>query len=71
MSESYNAKLKVFGSEETLVVKVKKGETFLDVLRRKELYPDDYIITDNGNPVPIDGMIERKEYVIYKVPSGG
>lgn len=64
-------RFQVFGSELVFKTRVGDGEKLLDVLKRLGLFPDDYIITYRGAPLPIDSIPEHDDYVIYKVPSGG
>jgi len=70
MSKTFCAMFKVFG-ERTYEIKATTEDTLMDALKRLELLPDEYIITTGGIPVPCDSNIEKKDYVLYKVPSGG
>lgn len=70
MSKPFTLKLKVFGGG-TKKVRTGPKDTFTDALRRLEMLPDDYIITLDGKPVPCDSIVEKKDYVLYKVASGG
>lgn len=69
--EGPTVRFEVFGSDRVYETRVGDGENMIDVLKRLGLFPDDYIITHQGAPVPIDSFPEQKDYVIYKVPSGG
>lgn len=70
MSKPFTLNLKIFG-EGTKKVNVDPKDTLTDALERLEMLPDDYIITLDGKPVPCDGIVEKKDYVLYKVASGG
>ena len=64
-------RFKVFGSDQVFEAEAEPGKRFLDLFKELGLYPDDYIITLDGVPVPIDSIPEDDDYTIYKVPSGG
>ena len=70
MSKTFTINLTVFG-EPTRKVKVGPQDTIAQALRRLDMLPDDYIMTLDGKPVPCDSSVERKDYVLYKVASGG
>ena len=70
MSKPVLTRFKVFGGE-TKSVKAGPKDTLTDTLTRLEMLPDDYIITLDGKPVPCDSIVEKKDYVLYKVASGG
>jgi hypothetical protein len=64
-------RFKVFGDDKVLEARAEPGNRFIDLFKGLGLYPDDYIITHGGVPVPIDSIPEDNDYTIYKVPSGG
>ena len=71
IEEGTTVRFQVFGSEKVFKTPARDGEKLLEILDRLGLFPDDYIITYQGSPLPIDSVPEHDDYVIYKVPSGG
>jgi hypothetical protein len=71
IEQGFKIRFKVFGTQDVLEAVHEPGASFLDVFKVLGLYPDDYIVTFQGSPLPIDSVPEHDDYVIYKVPSGG
>lgn len=71
MSNELEVIFKVFGQNEEIKVKAETGSTLEQVLMSMDLIPDDYIITVENTPVPLDSVAGSREYLMYKVPSGG
>ncbi len=61
----------IFGSGDELQTPARDGKNIMELLNDLGLYPDDYIVTHEGKPLPIDSQPEHTDYMLYKVPSGG
>ena len=61
----------IFGSTEVLQTPAEDGKNIMELLKDLGLYPDDYIVTRDSKPLPIDSLPEHNDYTLYRVPSGG
>lgn len=65
-------KIKLSRTNETKEIKIEKGSTINDVLKKINLKPDTIIVMDKDTPLPIDDELnDGQELTIIQVSSGG